>query len=773
MLSNRWSGVLRGLVIVAVLGVWLAIGAIGGQAQGKLSTVQTNDSAAFLPSSAESTRAAEKAQAFVSDESLPALVVTVPTDGGAVTPAQLEALQAVAADLPALPLPGAGPDDPQTVGDALTGDPVVVPSQDGEAAMIVASLDASQSSDLMADDERVNNAVVAEIRAELETALADSGLQAWVTGPAGFVADLVNAFGGIDTVLLLVALGAVLIILAIVYRSPILPFMVILTAVFALCLAGLVVYLLADAGTLTLNGQAQGILSILVVGAAVDYSLLVVARYREELRVVESPYTAVRRALRASIEPIAASAGTVIAGLLCLLLSDLGSNRSLGPVGAIGIVAAFLGALTFLPALLVVGGKRSRGIFWPRKPAYDPAAADEATTSVASPSVEPGAGADEGTRVGTREGASDVALAARHDVEVHVAGHGVWSRVASFVGRRDRAVWIVTALVLAGCAAFVPTFRADGTSDSDVFLTQVDSVDGEQVLEEHFGGVGVQPAIVIAPEADLDAVLQAATATDGVASAAAVTEGGTGGAPGAPAQGPPLVVDGDVRVDVVTEDPSDTNAATQTVAALRDAVHEVSPDSLVGGASAQRLDTQIAGDHDLRVIVPVVLVVILAILMLLLRSVLAPVLLMAANVLSFGAALGVSAIVFNHVLDFPGADPTVPLYAFCFLVALGVDYSIFLMTRVREESGIIGTRRGTLRALAVTGSVITSAGVVLAATFAALGVIPLLFLAQLAFIVAFGVLVDTLIVRSLLVPALVHDVGRAVWWPGALRRSAP
>jgi putative drug exporter of the RND superfamily len=756
------------MVIVAVLGIWLAIGALGGQAQGKLSTVQTNDSAAFLPSSAESTRAAAKAQAFVSDEGLPALVVAVPTEGGAVTPEQLATLQAVAADLPSLPLPGAGPNDPQTVGDTLTAPPVVVPSQDGEAAMIVASLDAAQTSDLMANDERVNNAVVAEIRAELETALADSGLQAWVTGPAGFVADLVNAFGGIDTVLLLVALGAVLIILAIVYRSPILPFMVILTAVFALCLAGLVVYLLADAGTLTLNGQAQGILSILVVGAAVDYSLLVVARYREELTAVQSPYTAVRRALRGSIEPIAASAGTVIAGLLCLLLSDLASNRSLGPVGAIGIAAAFLAALTFLPALLVLGGKRSRGIFWPRKPAYDPAAVDEPGASgVVGPVGAPTDGDAEG-------GAPrDLALAASHDTEVHVAGHGVWSRVASLVGRRDRVVWIVTALVLAAAAAFVPTFQAEGTSDSDLFLTQVDSVDGEQALEDHFGGVGVQPAIVIAPEGDLDAVLQAATATDGVASAAAVTEGGTGGAPGAPAQGPPLVVDGDVRVDVVTEDPSDTTAATATVAALRDAVHEVSPEALVGGASAERLDTQIAGDHDLRVIVPVVLVVILLILMLLLRSILAPVLLMAANVLSFGAALGASALVFNHVLDFPGADPTVPLYAFCFLVALGVDYSIFLMTRVREESGIIGTRRGTLRALAITGSVITSAGVVLAATFAALGVIPLLFLAQLAFIVAFGVLVDTLIVRSLLVPALVHDAGRVVWWPGALRRGEP
>jgi RND superfamily putative drug exporter len=241
-------------------------------------------------------------------------------------------------------------------------------------------------------------------------------------------------------------------------------------------------------------------------------------------------------------------------------------------------------------------------------------------------------------------------------------------------------------------------------------------------------------------------------------------------APGAPAQGDPLVVDGQVRVDVTTDAPSDSQEAVETVEALRGSVHAVSPDSVVGGAAAERLDTQVAGQRDLRVIVPVVLVVILLILMALLRSVLAAVLLMAANVLSFGFALGVAAILFNHVFDFPGADPAVPLYAFCFLVALGVDYSIFLMTRVREESLRIGTRPGVLRGLAVTGSVITSAGVVLAATFAALGVIPLLFLAQLAFIVAFGVLVDTLVVRSLLVPALVHDIGDRAWWPARLSR---
>jgi len=749
MLSNRTSGFLRGLVIVAVIGLWMAIGALGGQAQGRLSSVQTNDAAAFLPASAESTRAAEVAQEFTDSETLPALVVATSQDGGALTPDDLAALDAYVQELPSAPLAGTSGDEPETVGDVSVADPVLVPSEDGEAALVVVSLDASVASDRIgADEDSVSELAVRALRdlaAEGSSAggLADTALDVRVTGPAGFVADLVTAFGGIDTVLLLVALGAVLVILAVVYRSPILPFIVILTAVLALTLAGLVVYELAAADVLTLNGQSQGILSILVVGAAVDYSLLVVARYREELRLVRSTSTALRRAVRASVEPVAASAGTVIAGLLCLLLSDLSSNRSLGPVAAIGIGAAFVAALTLLPALLLVAGQRSRALFWPRMPRYDGdhAAHDEAATA-ATPESED---------------------------SVSIEGHGVWSRVASFVGRHDRRVWIATAVVLAACAAFVPTLDADGTGDSEVFLADVDSVAGEEALTAHFEGVSAQPATVIAPEADLDAVVAAAEGTAGVAAATPVTDQ-PAVAPGAPAQGDPLVVDGQVRVDVTTDAPSDSQEAVETVSALRDAVHDVSPDALVGGAAAERLDTQLAGQRDLRVIVPVVLVVILLILVLLLRSVLAPVLLMLANVLSFGAALGVAALVFNHVLDFPGADPAVPLYAFCFLVALGVDYSIFLMTRVREESLRVGTRRGVLRGLAVTGSVITSAGVVLAATFAALGIIPLLFLAQLAFIVAFGVLVDTLVVRSLLVPALVHDVGRRAWWPSALGR---
>lgn len=745
MLSKRTGGFLRGLVIVAVIGLWMAIGALGGQAQGRLSTVQTNDAAAFLPASAESTRAAELAQEFVDTEALPALVVASTGDGSPLAPDDLAALEAFVAAVPDAALEGTGEGEPATVGEASVADPVLVPSEDGEAALVVVSLDASIASDRVGEDEdSVSELAVGALRDLAGAEPADGGLAGTdlvvhVTGPAGFVADLVTAFGGIDTVLLLVALGAVLLILAVVYRSPILPFIVILTAVLALTLAGLVVYHLAANDILTLNGQSQGILSILVVGAAVDYSLLVVARYREELRLVRSTTTALRRAVRASVEPIAASAGTVVAGLLCLLLSDLSSNRSLGPVAAIGIAAAFVAALTLLPALLLVAGQRSRALFWPRMPRFagDHAVAAEATTD--------------------------------SDDRVSVEGHGVWSRVASFVGRHDRRVWIVTAVVLAACAAFVPTLDAEGTGDSEVFLTQVDSVDGEEVLTEHFEGVSAQPVTVVAPEGDLQAVVDAAAATQGVAAATPVTDQ-PAAAPGAPAQGDPLVVDGQVRVDVTTDAPSDSQEAVETVSAVRDAVHDVSPDALVGGAAAERLDTQLAGQRDLRVIVPVVLAVILLILILLLRSVLAPVLLMAANVLSFGAALGVGSLVFDHVLGFPGADPAVPLYAFCFLVALGVDYSIFLMTRVREESLRVGTRRGVLRALAVTGSVITSAGVVLAATFAALGIIPLLFLAQIAFLVAFGVLLDTLVVRSLLVPALVHDIGRRSWWPSALGR---
>jgi RND superfamily putative drug exporter len=766
MLRNGVRGIGRGLVVLAVAVGWLAVAAFGGMAQGQLSQVQTNDAAAFLPSSAESTRAAELSGEFTESESLPVLVVLEAEGGGALEPDAIAAVQPVVEALPGVALPGADPDagDPATIGDVLTADPVVVPSEDGEALLVPLSLDAGQADASLADDESVVGALVQAVRDTLDTELgatADSageaGLLAWVTGPGGFVADLTNAFGGIDGVLLLVALGAVLVILVLVYRSPFLPFAVILTAVFALCAAALVVYHLADAGTLTLNGQAQGILAILVVGASVDYALLIVARYREELGSVASPTTAMRRALRRSVEPITASAGTVVAGLLCLLLSDLASNRSLGPVGAIGIASAYLAAFTLLPLFLLIAGRRSRVLFWPRVPRIE-AGAHTAGPVAAEPDVP--SAPHHGSHV-----------APGSDVDPAPAA-GVWGRLASGVGRRDRVVWIGTAVVLLAFAAFLPTFKASGTGQADVFLTDVDAVAGEEVLADHFPAGTVQPATVVVAQDEADAVAEAALDVEGVVSATVYT-GATSGVPGAPAadDAEPVVVDGNVRVDVATEAAADTTEGVATVERLRDAVHEVAPEALVGGAAAETLDAQDAGTRDLRVIVPVVLIVILLILMVLLRSVVAAVLLMIANVLSFAAALGVAALVFEHVLGFPGADPAVPLYAFTFLVALGVDYSIFLMTRVREESARLGTRDGVLRGLAVTGGVITSAGVVLAVTFAALGVIPLLFLAQLAFIVAFGVLLDTLVVRSLLVPALVHDLGPRTWWPSKLARE--
>ena len=745
MLSNRRSTVLRAVLVGVALVVWLGIGSAGGMAQGKLSQVQTNDASAFLPSSAESTQAAEQSKGFVDTETLPALVVLQPADGSDVTPEQLAAVEDWAQAVPDQALP---PGNDGTWSEYLVGEVAVVPSQDGEAVLVAYSLDGAKAEDLLAGDEGVTDSFVVALRESLESELGatassagDLGLQAWVTGPAGFVADLVTAFGGIDGVLLLVALGAVLLILVLVYRSPFLPFVVIFTAVFALCLAGLVIYNLAANGTLVLNGQSQGILSILVVGASVDYALLLVARYREELAHVEHPADAMKRALRACVEPIAASAGTVIAGVLCLLLSDLGSNRSLGPVAAIGIASALLGALTLLPALLLVFGKHSRVLFWPRAPRPTPVVAPAADHAHVDTAVEPDP-AD---------------------------GTGLWPRLARFVGRKARPVWIVTALALAVGAAFLPTLNASGTNQVDIFLTDVDAVAGEEVLADHFPAGSVQPAIVIVDEADVDAVTAAAEGVDGVESVTPYT-GAPAGA-GAPADGAePIVVNDRVRLDVATSASADTQAAVDTVDELRTAVHAASPTALVGGASAQTLDTNRASERDLRVIVPVVLLVIGVILMFLLRSVVASALLLAANVLSFAAALGVSAIVFNHVFGFAGADPVVPLFAFVFLVALGVDYSIFLMTRVREESLKVGTRAGVVRGLAVTGGVITSAGVVLATTFAALGVIPLLFLAQIAFIVAFGVLLDTFVVRSLLVPALVHDLGRRTWWPSALSR---
>ncbi|ESU50722.1 MMPL family transporter [Streptomyces filamentosus] len=687
--SVRW------LVPVVLLIAWLGIGGGLGPYAGKLGEVATNDQAAFLPQNAESTQVIDARKAFQQNETLPVILVWTSAEKDApVDDGQREAATGALASL-------AG-------SDGVVGTPSpALPSKDGLALQGIVQLSPDLGDELPTVLEKVDKA-----------GASVSGTTVRLAGPAASQADLSDAFAGIDGLLLGVALITVLVILLLVYRSVLLPFVIILGAVFALGLSCAIVYVLADHDIVRVDGQVQGILSILVIGAATDYALLLTARFREELAVHGDRFAAMRVALRESFGPITASAATVAAGLLALLLSDLTNNRALGPVGAIGIVCSVLSALTFLPAALVLLGRTA---YWPAKPKP----ADDKVTG----------------------------------------GHGIWHKVAALVDRAPRKVWAITLAALIACAAFAPTLTSKGVPLDEIFVNDAPSVAAQETLSEHFPGGSGNPAVIIASADRLSEVTEAAERTDGVDSAAPVSASGRPG-------GEPLVVDGKVRIDATLQDAADSDGAKETVAALRTAVHAVpGSDALVGGYTAQQYDTQRTAEDDRTLIVPVVLVIILVILVFLLRSLLMSVLLVATVALNFLATLGISSLVFTHVFGFSGTDSSVPLYGFVFLVALGVDYNIFLMSRVREESLRHGTREGILRGLTTTGGVITSAGVVLAATFAALGVIPLAFLLQIAFIVAFGVLLDTLVVRSLLVPALVRDIGPKAWWPGALSRE--
>jgi len=713
---TRASGrkkLVRLVALVMVLVAWLGLAAVGGPLVGRLSEVQKNDNASFLPKTAESTEVNTLAAKFSSTSTLPYFVVIERPAG--LRPTDAAAVKKFIAGIPSLPFEIKG----YSMGPYLAAPPAAaIPSADGKALLVPVELDAKKAAEVIGSSSPLFEGAKA-LKASAATALTPSGLDVYVAGPGGVLADFVTAFGGIDGILLLVALGVVFVILLVVYRSPILPITVLFTAIFGLAAAALVVYPLAKNDVIGLNGQSQGILSILVVGAATDYSLLLVSRYREELHEHPSKWAAMSIAWRAAFSPIAASAATVILGLLCLLLSKLGSTRGLGPIGALGIAGALIAALTFLPAVLLLFGRR---IFWPIIPRVDHVHAEDS--------------------VGRR---------------------GIWGRVAAMVGRHPRRTWVLTLAGLLACAAFVPTLHAQGISQSQIFLNKVESVTGQEVLARHFPAGSGSPVQIIAPQAKAEQVLAQAKSVDGVASAF------VGQAPGAP----PKVVAGDVLVQATLTPAADTPAAEAVVEKLRSSLDTVGPEVLVGGSTAINFDVRQASERDLRVIIPAILAVVFLVLMLLLRSLVAPVILVAANVLSFAATLGVSAVVFNHVFHFPGSDPATPLYAFVFLVALGIDYSIFLMTRVREESAERGTRPGILVALAVTGGVITSAGIVLAATFSALALIPIVFLVQIAFIVAFGVLLDTTVVRSLLVPAFAYDLGRRIWWPSKLDRQTP
>ncbi|MDP9461625.1 MAG: MMPL family transporter, partial [Actinomycetota bacterium] len=488
------------------------------------------------------------------------------------------------------------------------------PSGDGEAVQAYLPLSPDLSDDLLP--------LVDELRATI----AVDGTDSFVTGPAGIFADFSSAFERIDGLLLLAAFGVVLVILLVVYRSPLLPLLVIGTAGLALTASNAVAYLLVDSGLIGVNGQSQGIASILVVGAATDYGLLLAARFREEMRRERSKYAAMRVALRQSWEPIVASGATVILGVLCLLLSELGGNRGMGPISAVSVTFAVIAALTFLPAALVLLG---RGAFWPFLPHYG---------------SEP------------------------------KKGRG-WPWVAALVGRRPHRVLVLSVGALVAGAVFAPTYDADGIPVTDAIQGESNGVAGQEALARHFDAGTGSPTVIVTPEDSWPEVTETAATTGGVAAVLPYT----GGPPAPGAQ--PVVVDGLVRLDATLSVAPDSVAAIETVKSLRTSLDDADPDALVGGETASNLDARESAARDLRVIVPSVLLVITVVLALLLRALVAPLLLVATVVLSVGATVGVAALLFDDLFGFPGSDPTILLIAFVFLVALGIDYNIFLMTR--------------------------------------------------------------------------------------------
>jgi RND superfamily putative drug exporter len=715
------------LAIVVVI-VWMSISSFTGPLFGKLSTVQENNNSSFLPEDSVATRAANAITKFSdsANDQIPALVLFT----GEVTPEKIALTQSFAQTLGSKPMVHSdgellkdeeGREVSIPISDYfIEGAPITTfPSEDGEAILANFPISVQIATEFLPGSEEPALPGIVEAIRYYANEFADSNnFVTHTTGFAGILADLFGAFGSIDSTLLTTTVVVVAIILIVVYRSPILWILPLLSAGVALTLAGGVVYLLAKNDVITLDGQSQGILSVLVLGAATDYALLLIARYREELHLHESRFAAMKVAWRGVVEPILASGTTVVIGLMVLLLSQLNNNRGLGPVGAIGIICSMITILTLLPALLVVFG---RWIFWPKIPRFgDP---------------------DEKLK-------------------------GGWAKVGAATERNPRRYWVGATALLIVLAGFSTTLNATGLSTIDSFTQRTDSVVGQEELLKHFPGGQGQPTQVVVKEAIAPAAIAKLRSNPGVDSVETMVMGFA--VPGQPLP-PAKVVDGNMLLNVTLKYAPDSEEAIALIPGLRSDMESLDKSILVGGSTSVSFDINQASKHDRNLIIPIVLFLIAIILGLLLRSIYAAVLLLGTVVVSFFATLGACALIFNHVFGFAGADPAFPLFAFIFLVALGIDYNIFLMTRVREESLRLGTRAGMTKALTVTGGVITSAGIVLAATFAVLGILPLVFLAQLGFAVAFGVLLDTMIVRSILVPALVHEIGPKVWWPSKLQ----
>lgn len=635
--------------------------------------------AAGLPDSYSSARAEQLAAQLPSAQVQPAVVVLSRADGAPLGPPDRAAIDGL---LPALR------------GLAVGGQvPPARTSDDGTVALVAVPLSTAGG------DEEVG-AQVEDLRAALGEGLP-GGLVGQVTGGPAFTADLSAVFDGADVNLLLATVIVVALLLLVTYRSPFLWIVPLLVVALTEQVALRAIENVLPRLGLTPDGATTGIASVLVFGAATDYALLLIARYREELRRTENRFAAMRTSLRRTGEAILASGGTVVLAVLALLLASIEGSRALAVACAIGILLAMLAALFVLPAALVLCG---RGIFWPFVPRL-------------------GAAATEGR---------------------------VWGRLGDAVARRPRLV-AVGAVVLLGALATGASGLQLGLSQSELFRVKPEAVVAAQTLARAFPAGATQPVDVLTAGPAADQVVAAARTVPGVASAEVAEQAGAL-----------------ARVSVVLVPEPGTAASDRAVRDLRTAVAAVpGADAAVGGQIVQTLDVLDAYERDTRLILPIILVLVGLVLVVLLRGVLAPLLLVVTVVLSFFASLGASWLLFENVLGYPALDSGVILLSFLFLVALGVDYNIFLVTRAREDAARLGsTRDGMLSALRVTGGVITSAGILLAAVFAVLGVIPVVTLAQIGIIVGIGVLLDTLLVRTVLVPSLAFVLGERFWWPG-------
>ncbi|MFD5951375.1 MMPL family transporter [Streptomyces collinus] len=677
-----------------VLGLWVVVLFIAAPFAMKLADAQDNDAASWLPGSAESTQVLEISEDF-RPEQIPAVVIYA-RDSGLTAQDRAE----IAEDVSQLKQLR----DHGIIGEQTRG-PVFDRQPDPRAAQVFVPI--------MMDEEgwqRISPAVES-IRDDVGT--GGDGLSVHITGPGGTSADFAEAFEGIDSTLLFAAMTVVIVMLLITYRSLTLLLVPLIAVVCALFTSQALIYVLAEHAGLTVNGQSAGILTVLVFGAGTDYALLLVARYREELRRHEDRHEAMALALHRAGPAVLASGATVVLSMLVLLTAEMNSTSGLGPVAAIGVAVALLAMMSLFPALLVIFG---RWIFWP---------------------VIPHLGSPEPTE------------------------RGVWARTGRRIARRPRMTWAVTALALAVCSLGLIQLRAEGIGNADAFTGKPDSITGQEVSARYFPAGSGDPLVIVSNQAQAVQVGRAVAGTQGVVPQSLGLPPGTKPA-----------FEGKVLFEATMTAPADSEAAKQTVERVRDAVHAVpDADAKVGGGTAALLDMDRATTHDNVLIIPLVLLVVLLILCVLLRALIAPLLLIGTVILSFTAALGISALAFRYVFDYAGEATDFPLFVFVFLVALGIDYNIFLTTRIREEAARQGTRGGVVTGLAATGAVITSAGLVLAGTFAALGTLPMVAFAEIGFAVALGVLIDTFIVRSVLVTSLFMDVGPKVWWPHRLARE--